>query len=338
MEQVRWGIMGPGKIAYRWINGARQVQEMDITAIAGRNRDNVDTFSTQHGIKNKYYSYQAMAQSDEVDCVYVATPHSTHKELAMLAMQNGKHVLVEKPITTSEKDLADMIACAKENGVFLMEAMWTRFFPAMADLRQLLDSGKVGTVRSVHAAFSYRAEVDKASRLFDPNQAGGGLMDVGVYPLHFADIVYDQAPLSIVGYAAIGTDEHSIEVDEQATLLAAYPGGATAVLSCGVRTQMPEVVTIYTTEAMITFPTFWKPTVMEIQYYGGETETRTYEVALTKPDYVDEGFQYEIRHVCGCIQQGLTQSPVMTHEKSRAILRQCDALRRQWGLVFPFEK
>ena len=340
MEKLRWGIMGSGKIPYRWINGAMQVPEMEITAVAGRTRDKVDKLAAQYNIKNRYYSYADIARSDEVDVLYVATPHAFHKELAIMAMNHGKHVLVEKPIAVSAQEAQEMIACAEANNVFLMEAVWTRFFPAIDLLHTWLADGTIGQVRSVHAAFSTRVPVDKASRLFDPAQAGGSLLDVGVYPLHFSDIVYDRAPHATFGYAAIGTDEHALAVDEQATYIAQYDDGATAVMSSGIRTDMPDTAVIYTTDARITFPIFWKPTKMEVVYYDPNRADETIDmpVALTNPDYIDEGFQYEIRHMCAGIRDGLTQSPVMTHEKSLAIMRQCDTLRGLWGLTYPFEQ
>jgi len=337
MNKIRWGIMGYGNIVHRWINGAMQVRELEISSIAGRTQANVDRFCRQYKIENKYYSYEDIAKSNDVDCIYVATPHTSHKELAMLAIKNGKHVLVEKPISVSEKDAAEMINCAKENDVLLMEAMWTRFFPVIDMLREIISSGKVGKVRSVHSAFSNRVPVDKSSRLFDPMQAGGGLLDVGVYPLHFSDIIYDSEPLDIFGYAAIGTDEYHIEVDEQATFISKYDEGAIAVMSSGIRTNIPDTAVIYTTEAMIKIPVFWKPTTFEIHSYGKDIVKYENKVELTNCDYIDEGFQYEIRHMCECIQKGIRESPVMTYDKSLSIMRQCDKLRRLWDLKYPFE-
>jgi Predicted dehydrogenases and related proteins len=237
----------------------------------------------------------------------------------------------------SGRDAAEMIKCAKDNNVLLMEAMWTRFFPIIDTLREIIISGRAGKVLSVHSAFSYRAELDKKSRLFDPMLAGGGLLDVGVYPLHFSDIVYDSVPLDIFGYADLGTDENHIEVDEQASIIAQYSGCATAVMSCGIRTDMPGTAVIYASEATITVPDFWKPTKLVIQFYDNKTEKFEKNVGIINHSYIDEGFQYEIRHMCGCIQAGAVESPVMTYEKSLSIMRLCDKLRKQWKLKYPFE-
>lgn len=336
MQKLRWGIMGSGRIVRRWINGAKQISDMEVTAIAGRTQSPVDKCAEDFGIPERYYSYEQLVKSENVDICYVAGVHTVHKEHAMLAMEHGKHVLVEKPISVSAADVREMMACAERNNVFLMEAVWTRFFPLTVKLRELLSSGAVGDVRMVNAAFSSRVPVlpqTMSGRIFDPVQGGGGLLDVGVYPLHFADMVLAVPPVELSGFSAVDSDENHLMVDEQAVFIARYPGGRLASMACGVRTNMPDSATIYAEEAMIVLPTFWKPTKMEIIRPGQETEIIECPVESPNPDYTDEGFQYEIRHVNECVRNGIIKSQVLPWEKSLMVMEQCDSLRKKWGLA-----
>ena len=338
MEKIRWGLMGAGKIVSRWINGARQLEDMEIVAVASRSMETAKVAAERYSIPDAT-TYDGLAERDDIDIVYVPVPHTAHKELAIKAMEHGKSVLVEKPIAVSAADACEMIECAKANGVFMMEAVWTRFFPMMEKVYSLFGNGGIGEVRAVTSAFSSRVPSSMASgRLLNPELAGGGLLDVGVYPLHFSDMIYGKAPVAITGYAAINSDEHKFGVDEQEMIIAQYDRGELASMMSGVRTAMPSVAQIFGTKGRIELPVFWKPTVMRVTI--GREETREYNmpVELTNPDYADEGFSYELRHVHECLRNGLTESPVMTWEKSLRIMEQCDTLRAQWGLKFPFEK
>ncbi|MDL2288800.1 Gfo/Idh/MocA family oxidoreductase [Oscillospiraceae bacterium OttesenSCG-928-F05] len=339
MGKIRWGIMGPGNIVNRWMNGLRQVADAEVTAIAGRTKENVDAMADKYSIPTRYYSYEDLAKSDKVDICYIAVPHTAHKDLAMLAMKNGKHVLVEKPISVNAEDVQAMIDCARENNVFMMEAVWTRFFPLALKVQQMISDGVIGDVRTVSASFGYRTNIAlKERRTLNPALAGGGLLDVGVYPLHFADMIYDRAPAELTGYAAIDSDEAHIQVDEQAVYISKYDNGALAMMGTGVCTSMIDTAVIYGTGGMIILPVFWKPTKLELRIGRDAPTFEEFDVPQPNPDYVDEGFQYEILHIHECLAKGLKESPIMTMEKSLQIIKQCDTLRAQWNLVYPFEK
>lgn len=334
-RNIRWGLLGAGAILNRWMNGARQVEDMEIVAVASRTRETAEHVAKQFGIPDAL-GYEEMLAREDIEAVYVPVPHVGHKELALQAMKAGKHVLVEKPAVVTARDFDELVECAKEYQTFLMEAVWTRFFPLAEVLRTYIDNGVIGQVRSLHSAFCSRSELQRAIRLFDPNLAGGALLDVGVYNLHFADMIFEKEPVHLTGLASMDTDELHLQVDEQGSYIAQYDQGELAVMTSAIRTSMPDTAFIYGTQGYIEIPTFWKPTRMHV-IAGERDKWIERPVSQNIPGIEDEGYQYEIRHMQECIRRGLLESPVMTWQKSRNVLAICDRLRADWGLKYPFE-
>ena len=332
---IRWGLLGAGAILDRWMKGAVQVENMEIAAVASRSQETAQRMAKRHHIPEAL-TYDEMLARKDIEVVYVPVPHPAHKDLALRAMKAGKHVLVEKPATVCAADFAELTECAAANQVFLMEAVWTRFFPLSQELVRVIRSGEIGDVRLIQSAFSFRSEPDLVPRLFDPMQAGGGLLDTGVYNLHFTDMILDKVPEALTGLASFDTDGLHLQVDEQASYIARYDNGELAVLTSGVRTDIPDTAYIYGTEGSIEIPVFWKPSEMIIR---GKNKERTVSMPVEqkKSGVEDEGYQYEIRHVNDCIRDGLIQSPVMTWKKTFRVLEQCDQLRRSWNFRYPFE-
>ncbi len=333
---IRWGLLGAGVILDRWLKGAMQAEGTQIAAVASR------TIETARRQADKYkipeaFTYDEILKRKDIDIMYIPVPHMAHRDLALRAMEAGFHVLVEKPAGVTAKEWDEMTACAARNHVFLMEAVWTNCFPIMKRLREELASGRIGDVRNVQANFAFRVDDDYQGRLTDPAQAGGGLLDVGVYTLHFAQNVFGTSPEKLVSFASMDTDDLHLKVDEQCAVIGQYKNGALAVLQAAIRTAMPDTAWIYGTKGYIRMPVFWKPSVMEITTQEG-TETVSMPVSQKLEGIEDEGYQYEVRHVNDCLRQGLTESPLVPHDVTRAVLRQCDALRAQWGLKYPFEE
>lgn len=334
-EKIRWGLMGAGAILERWMQGAAQVPDMEIAAVASRTQESARRAAGRWKIP-KTMTYDEMIHDPDIDVVYVPVPHTQHQELSMKAMENGKHVLVEKPAGISASQFQKMAECARRHNVFLMEAVWTRFFPIMDTVLTKIKEGEIGDVRHVQAAFSFRVPDDCTSRLVDPDRAGGGLLDVGVYPLHLARMIYGRAPESITGLCAMNTDGLHLQVDEQASFVARYDNGALATMSCGIRTQMLDTAFIYGTRGYMILPVFWKPTRVTI-VTGGRTEVIEQKVPQTVPGAEDEGYQYEIAHVNDCIRRGVKESPLLPFAETMDVLKQTDRLRRDWGIRFPQE-
>ncbi len=334
--EVRWGLLGAGQILNRWMKGAAGAEGMKIVAVASR------TMETALAMQRKFQipeamSYKEMISRDDIDIVYIPVPHVAHKELAMAAMESGKAVLVEKPGAVTAKDFQEMADCARKNQVFLMEAVWTRFFPMINRIRELIGPDGIGEVRAVHSCFSTRTSGQMPGRLTDPADAGGGLLDTGVYNLHFTHMILNKDPIAITGLASFDTDEMHLQVDEQASWVTRYDRGELGVMTCGIRTDIPQDAFIYGTKGSIHVPVFWKPTRMEVSL-GSKTFTVDMPVEQKVPGIEDEGYRYEIEHVNACLREGKKESEVMTWEKSLSVLRQCDELRRQWGFRYPFEE
>lgn len=218
-----------------------------------------------------------------------------------------------------------------------MEAVWTRFFPAICQVLAEIRAGTIGEVRCVQSAFSYRISDDYQGRLTDPNTAGGSLLDVGVYNLHLAQMVYGKSPVRWASLASIGTDEMHLKVDEQAVSIGQYENGALAILTSAIRTEMKDTAWVYGTKGSIEIPTFWKASEYTITR-NGKAETISCPVPQNVPGIEDEGYQFEIRYVQECLRAGRTESPLMPRSVTYEILSQCDELRKQWGLTYPFEK
>ena len=321
---VRWGIIGPGNIANTFAEGLALVPGSRLVAVASRSPDKAAAFAGKHG--GRGCTAAELCAAGDVDAVYVATPHPQHHAAARLALASGKAVLVEKPITMNAAQLEDLIALATEHRVFLMEAMWSRFLPAARQVRTWLDAGAIGEPRLVSADFGFRCGWDPASRLLDRAQGGGALLDVGVYVLAFANLVFGPESQRVTGFAHIGESG----VDEQAAMVVGWSGGRLATLSCAVRTSTPHLARISGTEGSIAVPDFWHATRAELH-------------AGTRDEVVDlplrgNGFAYQIEEVARCLAAGLTESPIMPLADSLAIQRSMDALRGHWGLVYPGER
>lgn len=333
-EVINWGLMGAGAIIDRWILGAFQHDDMKIKAVASRTIDSAKKTAEKYHIEIAC-TYDELLAMNDIDIVYVAVPHTSHKELTIKALKAGKHVLVEKPAGINANEWQEMVDIAKETGKFLMEASWTKFFPIIPIIKSYIGEDGIGEVRAVTSDFAFR-NTDTSSRLLDPDRAGGGLLDVGVYNLNFQRIIYEKDPVLLTGVASIATDELKLNIDEQAAYIAQYDNGALGIMASAVRTDMIDTAYIYGTKGHIIVPHFWKPSEIEITI-GDETRHITAAVSQKVEGIVDEGYQYEIAHVNDCIRKGLTESPVMKWSDTMAILCECDTLRKQWGLKYPME-
>lgn len=334
-RKIRWGLLGAGNILNRWMKGARQPEDMEIAAVASRTRERAKETARRFQIPEAL-SYEELLARKDIDVVYIPVPHGAHRELALRAMEAGKAVLVEKPAAINGAEFREMTDLARAKGTFLMEAAWTKFFPLVKDLEEWISEKGIGGVRVIQVNFSSKSAPDRAPRLFDPCQAGGGLLDIGVYNLHFCRMLLKKNPVGLTGLATLEGDAPGRQVDQQAAYVARYDRGELAMMGSGIRTSMPDTAWIYGPRGHIAVPHFWKPTRMEVVTEEG-TRVIERKVPQRLPGMEDEGFQYEIRHVNQCLRQGLIQSPVMTWEDTLSVLDQCDQLRAKWGLVYPKE-
>lgn len=327
MKKIRLGIIGAGGIVSRVMKDMHRLENMEITAIAARDLQRAQAAAEQYHIPRAYGSYLELAQSSEVDLAYIATPHNFHAEQAMMLMRHGKHVICEKPMALNPCQVQQMIDCARKNGVFLMEAMWTRFQPCVQKIMQIIQDGVIGDVRHVFGEFSWCAGAyDPASRLFDPALAGGALLDLGVYPLMVSMQILGSEPETVQSLCR-KTPEG---VDMHTSVQMQYPNGAIAQFFCGMDACGNDYMQIFGAKGHIMVPGFWKPSAFTLCVNGQEQQTFDF-------DYADEPYHYEFDHAAACILQGLTESPVMPLAESLKASRICTEIRHHHGIYYPGE-
>ena len=323
---IRWGILGTGAIAAAFATALRQVTDATLFAVGSRSQTSADDFAQTHDVGRAFASYAELAADPDVDVVYIASPHTAHFEHTMLCLGAGKHVLCEKPFALNSTQTEQMVALAKHNGLFLMEAMWMRFIPLIIELRRRVDAGEIGQVRMIQADFGFRAPRNPHSRLFNPELAGGALLDLGIYPLAFSALLLG-APTEITSLANIGTTG----VDEQSAYVLKHEGGELSVLASALRTQTSMSAWVYGTDGRIHLPKqFWR--AKEMVLYRNEMEPESIHLP-----YTGNGYQFEAQEVVDCLRAGKTESEIMPLRDSEALMGTMDTIRRQWGLTYPNE-
>ena len=325
-EKTRWGIISTGNIAKKFATGLQALPDAELLAVGSRSQVSADTFGDMFNAARRYASYEALVQDPDIDAVYIGTPHPFHKENSLLCLRHGKPVLCEKPFTINAAEAAEVIDYARENKVFLLEAMWTRYLPIIVRLRQLLADGVIGEVRMLTADFGFRARINPNSRTFDLNLGGGALLDVGIYPLSLASMIFG-TPDRVTSMAHLG----ETGADENAAMILGYEGGALSVLTTAIRTSTPHIAILNGTEGRITVHApWWVGTRMTVEVFG--KETTEIEMPLA-----GNGYEYEAAEVARCLRAGLLESDVMPLDETLALMRTMDDIRKQWGLKYPME-
>ena len=324
--KIRWGILGPGGIAHKFASALKAIPDTEITAVGSRDLQRADAFADTFDIPHRHGSYVELANNPEVDVVYVATPHPFHKACAMLCLEAGKAVLCEKPFTVDVEQAEALIACAREHKRFLMEAMWTRFIPVMVKVREWLADGAIGEPCMLTADFGNQVELSTENlegRLFAPKLAGGALLDIGVYTVSLASMVFG-TPTEITSLAHIG----ETGVDERAAILLGYDAGQIASLSCAITTRTSQDARIFGTTGAIHIPNFSRATSATLEVLG--KEPLQIEIPFT-----DNGFEYQVLEVINCLRAGKLESDAMPLDESLSIIKTMDVARAQWGLEYP---
>ncbi len=324
MSKIRFGIVGTGNIAHRFAEAIKNVSQAELSAVASRTIENAEIFGKEFNIPNRFGSYEAMAKSDAIDVAYIAVPHSGHAECSILMMKNGKHIICEKPLAINTKEVEEMIASAKENNVFLMEAMWARLVPGTIKLLELIENGLLGEIKGVEGKFCYTMDEDEMDHHVLKNENGGGsLLDVGVYGLNFASWYLGKDVESIGASAEVwnGVDTHTCA-------LLKYKNGGIADISSAVLLRKPNEGYIYGTKGFIHVNRFYAPQEIEIHLLDGTNET-------IETKYLGNGFEEQIIHVCECVEKGLKESPVNTFEQTLFITKQMDEIRKIIGVEYP---
>jgi predicted dehydrogenase len=310
---VRWGIIGTGGIAHAFATDLAHTDSGEVVAVGSRRLESARAF----GAGRPHGSYEALVSDPEVDAVYVATPHPFHHANARLALEAGKPVLVEKAFTMNAAEARDLVQLARDKDLFLMEAMWTRFLPHVAEIRRLLKAGELGEVVTVLADHGQWFALDPAFRLFAPELGGGALLDLGVYPVSFASMVLG-TPDRVV---TLSTPAFT-GVDGQTSILLGYPSGAQSVINCTSSAVSPTKAAIVGTDARIEIGRRWYgQTAFDLIPRGGEP--RRYEAG------VPSGLRFEADEVARCLSEGLLESPLMPLDETVSIMETMDEVLAQ---------
>jgi predicted dehydrogenase len=298
--EIRWGIVGPGRIAENLVKDFDVVDGARVVAVASRSLDRAEAFARRHGVDRAYGSYAEIMADADVDVLYLATPHPQHHPLALAALDAGKALLVEKAFTATPAGAAEVIERARATQLFVMEAMWTRFQPAVVALRELVADGAIGEARSLQADLGVTREYDPADRLFDLALGGGALLDLGVYVVSFAQMVLG-TPERVVAAGSLFPSG----ADAEASLLLDHGDGRTATVMTSLRNALPGQARVFGTTGWIdVLPRFHHPTTIVLHRAGAESET------ITRPP-IGAGYAHELIEVNECLRAGRTESAVM---------------------------
>jgi predicted dehydrogenase len=323
-DSIGWGIVSTGDVARLMATELRRLPDARLTAVSSRSAQRAQAFADEFGVKRAYGSVDDLLGDDDVDVVYVATPHAQHAAVVGAALDAGRAVLCEKTFTTSLSDTEELVQRARDRRIFCMEAMWTRFVPLIAKTREIIADGGVGGVRTVLADLGFVAPRDPKHRLWDPVLGGGALLDLGVYTVAFAQMVLGE-PNIVTAHGSLSPEG----VDAEAGLLLGWDGGARALLDTSLVAHSPGAATIIGTAGRLDLPPrFHHPT--RLLHTSADGSVQDYEHELE-----GRGYTPMLREVHTCLRAGRTESDVMPLDDSVAVMRVLDRALRLLGVRYP---
>ncbi|MBE6642071.1 MAG: Gfo/Idh/MocA family oxidoreductase [Ruminococcaceae bacterium] len=321
MKKIRWGIVGPGGIAHKFAEAIKNTDCAVLVGVASRDCERANEFAKEYAIPTVFETYEKMAASDIIDAVYVSTVHTQHYPVAKMLLGSKKHVLCEKPMCINSDLAKDLFETARKQGVFLMEAMWTACLPSVRALLDDINDGAIGEIRALSADFCYDIEKSEDPKLFEKKMAGGSLLDVGVYCIHFASLVLGEpVECSAASDIVDGVDYHTV-------MNFKYKNGAIATLSSAIKAEKPYSAYVYGTNGYIYVPNFYKADRYEIRYKDGKVLTKEFP-------YGENGFEFEITEACRCIAENCNESSLVPLDSTVRVLEQMDRVRKHIGLSF----
>jgi predicted dehydrogenase len=321
-DVIRWAILGTGKISRAFANALKDTPGAELVAVGSRSIDSARAFAADFGHPQAFGSYEDLAGAAGIDIVYIGTPHPQHAANAMLCLGNGKAVLCEKAFTMNAREAGQVITLAREKKLFLMEAMWTRYMPALAEVRRIIASGEIGPVHQVIADFGFMATTDPAHRVNNPVLGGGALLDLGIYPLSIATAILGPVK-SVRAQAEMG----STGVDIQTGFTLLHENGGMSVCSCSLKARTPAELTVSGELGHVRMNTmFHRTTSVTVSTEQG---ART----LSTP-YLGNGYVHEALEAQQCLRAGMLESPGMPLDETLALMGIMDDIRKQIGLRY----
>lgn len=322
---MKFSILAPGGIAHKMAEAVSGVAGVERYAIASRTYEKAKKFADQWGFAKAYGSYEEMLEDPEVELVYVATPHSHHYQYAKMCLEHGKHVLVEKAFTVNAAQAEELIRLSEEKGLFLTEAIWTRYMPSRKMIDDLVESGVIGEVTSLTANLGY--VLDKIERMQNPELAGGALLDLGVYPINFALMAFHSEVKSVSSTAVLSPKG----IDWMNSITLTFEDGKMAVLHSNMLAQTDREGVINGTKGYLEIQNI--NNCEEIRVFNLDREmTARYQV----PKQIN-GYEYEVIASMKAIEAGKVECEEMPHSETLKVMRLMDDIRRQWGMRFPCE-
>ena len=324
MKKIKWGIISTGHISKKFANALAILPEAELAAVASRNKDTAREFAERFNVPKAYGSYEDLADDPEIDVIYIGTPHTFHLENSVMCMRKGKAVLCEKAFTINAAEAKEMVRVAREEDVFLMEAMIPRHIPLVKKVLDWIREGRIGEVRIVKASRCARREFPPGARQLNPELGGGSLLDVGVYVISFASMIFQKPPVEVVGLGHIG----ELGSDEQGIAVLKYNNGELADLSFALQTEAVNEAYILGTEGFIkVHDVFAVPTKASLFVDKREVE-------VIEEPIIGNALNYEAEEVMRCLKLGLKESPHMPLDESVQIMEIMDKIRKPWGLVY----
>ncbi|MFB9309154.1 putative dehydrogenase [Agromyces hippuratus] len=325
-ERLRWGILATGGIAHAFANDLK-LNGFTVQAVGSRSQESADAFAAEFGIPNAHASYEALVADPEVDVIYVSTPHPMHAAGATLALEAGKHVLVEKAFTVNAAEARALAELAAAKGLLVLEAMWTRYLPHMARIREIIAAGTLGEVRTLIADHTQLLSDDPAHRINALELGGGALLDLGIYPISFAWDLFG-APATTQASATF----KSTGADAQVAVVYSYEGGRMASTIAASDVKGPNTAVVLGTEARIEIDHVWyTPTTFRVVAADG-TLLEEY-----RSEVVGRGMQFQAEAVERLVAAGTLTGDLLPIDETVAIMASLDEIRRQIGLVYPGE-
>lgn len=323
---VRWGILGCGNIAHKFAAGLQAVDHATCYAAASRSIERAASFAERHRFERAYGSYRELVEDPDLDIVYIATPHTYHYAHARLCLEHGKAVLCEKPFTMNRGQLDHLVSLARERGLFMMEALWSRFLPGILRVKELLEDGLLGRIVGMDADFGIRAPYDPKSRLYDPYLGGGALLDIGIYPI-FLSLFLFGPPQSYTALSSLNGNRNDLST----SAIFQYRDGLLTNLRSTILADTLVEATLFGERGTLTVNRLWfTPTPVTVQLTGSKKEI------LKFPPLVN-GYEYEAMEATQCMRSGQTESSVMPHAFSLELMELLDGIRRETGIMYPPE-
>jgi dihydrodiol dehydrogenase / D-xylose 1-dehydrogenase (NADP) len=329
-QNLKWGIMGPGLVARTLADALKIHPDCQLQAVASKTISKAESFAKKYGAEHAL-SYQELAENEEIDIIYVATTHNFHYENAKLALEHGKHVVIEKPFTVNANEAKELVQIAKRNNLFLMEAIWVRFLPSLKLLKARLQDGTIGEPKLFDISVGGFVGAEYRERLTNPALAGGATLDLGIYPISFVCFMLGEIPSEIKSMTRFSESG----VDEISCYQFRFPSGCFATIKVSYNLKMKNDSYIYGSKGQIKFPDSLSGESFTISKHDGTNEiSETMEIEEKNSD---NGFIYQVEEVVHCLQEGKMESEIIPLSESIAIMEVMDKMRAEWGFKYPFE-